>query len=61
MRWEHHEKLTQWGMYPIAGDRYIGACLLCLKYKNKRTDFVDALFNIIKWDNTAQRLDTALK
>ena len=32
-----------------------------LKYKNKRTDFVDALFNIIKWDNAAQRLDTASK
>jgi Fe-Mn family superoxide dismutase len=32
-----------------------------LKYKNKRTDFVDALFNIINWDNAAQRLDRALK
>jgi superoxide dismutase, Fe-Mn family len=32
-----------------------------LKYKNKRGDFVDALFNIINWDNAAQRLDDAVK
>ena len=32
-----------------------------LKYKNKRNDFVDALFNIINWDNVAERLDTAKK
>ncbi|WP_229684412.1 Fe-Mn family superoxide dismutase [Flavobacterium limi] len=32
-----------------------------LKYKHKRTDFVDALFNIINWDNVAQRLNEAEK
>jgi Fe-Mn family superoxide dismutase len=32
-----------------------------LKYKNKRADFVDAIFNIINWDNVAQRLEGALK
>ncbi|MDD8018796.1 MAG: Fe-Mn family superoxide dismutase, partial [Bacteroidota bacterium] len=32
-----------------------------LKYRNKRADFVDALFNIINWDNASLRLDTALK
>lgn len=32
-----------------------------LKYKNKRADFVDALFNIINWDNASQRLDDAIK
>ncbi len=43
---ETHEKLMQWGAIPILvfdvweHDYY-------LKYKNKRTDFVDALFNII--------------
>ncbi|MFN5092793.1 MAG: Fe-Mn family superoxide dismutase [Bacteroidota bacterium] len=39
-------------------------CLECpnyLKYKNKRADFVDNLFNIINWDNAAQRLENALK
>ena len=32
-----------------------------LKYKNRRGDFVDALMNIINWDNVAQRYDIALK
>ncbi|HEY0060165.1 MAG TPA: Fe-Mn family superoxide dismutase [Flavisolibacter sp.] len=32
-----------------------------LIYKNKRSDFVDALFNIINWDNVADRLTTALR
>lgn len=31
------------------------------KYKNKRGDFVDALFNIINRDNSSQRLDDAIK
>jgi Fe-Mn family superoxide dismutase len=32
-----------------------------LKYKNKRADFVDELFNYMNWDNAAQRLEIALK
>ena len=57
---ENHEKLTQWGCIPLLViDVWEHAYYL--KYKNKRTDFVDALFNIINWDNAAQRLDTALK
>ncbi len=57
---ENHEKLTQWGAIPLLViDVWEHAYYL--KYKNKRTDFVDALFNIINWDNAAQRLDTALK
>ncbi len=57
---ENHEKLTQWGAIPILViDVWEHAYYL--KYKNKRTDFVDALFNIINWDNVAQRLDTAIK
>jgi Fe-Mn family superoxide dismutase len=57
---ENHEKLTQWGAIPLLViDVWEHAYYL--KYKNKRTDFVDALFNIINWDNVAQRLDTALK
>ena len=57
---ENHEKLTQWGAIPILViDVWEHAYYL--KYKNKRTDFVDALFNIINWDNVAQRLDTAVK
>ena len=57
---ENHEKLTQWGAIPLLViDVWEHAYYL--KYKNKRTDFVDALFNIINWDNAAMRLDTALK
>lgn len=57
---ENHEKLTQWGVIPLLViDVWEHAYYL--KYKNKRADFVDALFNIINWDNAAQRLDVALK
>ncbi|HET6990377.1 MAG TPA: superoxide dismutase [Bacteroidia bacterium] len=57
---ENHEKLTQWGVVPLLVlDVWEHAYYL--KYKNKRTDFVDALFSILNWDNAAQRLDIALK
>lgn len=60
MQCENHEKLTQWGCIPLLViDVWEHAYYL--KYKNKRGDFVDALFNIINWDNVAQRLDVALK
>ncbi|MBK9983390.1 MAG: superoxide dismutase [Saprospiraceae bacterium] len=57
---ENHEKLTQWGVIPLLViDVWEHAYYL--KYKNKRTDFVDALFPILNWDNAAMRLDNALK
>jgi superoxide dismutase, Fe-Mn family len=57
---ENHEKLTQWGAIPLLViDVWEHAYYL--KYKNKRGEFVDALFNIINWDNVADRLNTALK
>lgn len=57
---ENHEKLTQWGVVPLLViDVWEHAYYL--KYKNKRTDFVDALFNLINWDNVAERLVTAKK
>jgi superoxide dismutase, Fe-Mn family len=57
---ENHEKLTQWGAIPILViDVWEHAYYL--KYRNKRGDFVDALFNIINWDNVAGRLNTAMK
>ncbi len=57
---ENHEKLTQWGAIPLLViDVWEHAYYL--KYKNKRTDFVDALFNIINWDNVELRLNQALK
>jgi superoxide dismutase, Fe-Mn family len=57
---ENHEKLTQWGVIPILViDVWEHAYYL--KYKNRRSDFVDALFNLINWDNVSERLDVALK
>ncbi|MCB0630766.1 MAG: Fe-Mn family superoxide dismutase [Saprospiraceae bacterium] len=57
---DNHERLTQWGVVPILViDVWEHAYYL--KYKNKRGDFVDALFNIINWDNVAERLETARK
>jgi len=57
---ENHEKLTQWGVIPILLiDVWEHAYYL--KYKNKRADFVDAIFNLINWENVSQRLDIALR
>jgi Fe-Mn family superoxide dismutase len=57
---ENHEKLIQWSAIPLLViDVWEHAYYL--KYKNKRTDFVDALFNIINWDNVALRLNDAIK
>ncbi len=57
---ENHEKLTQWGVVPLLViDVWEHAYYL--RYKNKRADFVDALFNIINWDNVSERLDIAMK
>ena len=57
---ENREKLTKWGAIPLLViDAWENA--YNLKYKNKRADFVDTLFNIINWDNVAQRLDSAMK
>ena len=57
---ENHHKLTVWGAVPLLViDVWEHAYYL--KYKNKRGDFVDALMNIINWDNVAERYDIALK
>jgi Fe-Mn family superoxide dismutase len=57
---ENHEKLTQWGCIPLLVID-VWEHSYYLKYKNKRADFVDAIFNIINWDNVAQRLNDATK
>lgn len=57
---ENHEKLTQWGVIPLLVID-VWEHSYYLKYKNKRADFVDNLFNIINWDNAAHRLDNSLK
>ena len=57
---ENHHKLPLWGAVPLLVID-IWEHAYYLKYKNKRGDFVDALMNIINWDNVAQRYDIALK
>ena len=57
---ENHERLTQWGVVPLLViDVWEHAYYL--KYKNKRSDFVDTMLQIINWDNVSDRLNTALK
>lgn len=57
---DNHQRLTQWGAIPLLViDVWEHAYYL--KYKNKRGDFVDALFNLINWDNVAERLEAARK
>jgi superoxide dismutase, Fe-Mn family len=57
---ENHEKLTQWGVIPLLViDVWEHAYYL--KYRNKRADFVDALFQLINWDNVAERFEFAKK
>lgn len=57
---DNHQRLTQWGLIPILViDVWEHAYYL--KYKNKRGDFVDAFFDIINWDNVAERFETARK
>jgi superoxide dismutase, Fe-Mn family len=57
---ENHEKLTQWGVIPLLViDVWEHAYYL--KYRNKRADFVDALFPLIHWDNVAERFEAAKK
>jgi superoxide dismutase, Fe-Mn family len=60
MQCENHEKIVQWGSIPLLIiDVWEHAYYL--KYKNKRADFVDALFNIINWENVEQRLEQATR
>ena len=57
---ENHEKLTQWGVVPLLVID-VWEHSYYLKYRNRRSEFVDNLFQIINWDNAAQRLEVAKK
>lgn len=57
---ENHEKLTQWGVIPILVID-VWEHSYYLKYRNRRSEFVDNLFTIINWDNAAERFSHALK
>lgn len=57
---ENHEKLLQWGVIPLlVVDVWEHAYYL--KYRNRRAEFVTALFNILNWENAADRLAVAQK
>lgn len=57
---ENHEHLTQWGIIPILVID-VWEHSYYLKYRNRRSEFVDNLFNVLNWDNVAQRFDMAKK
>ncbi len=57
---ENHQKLTQWGVIPLLViDVWEHAYYL--KHKNKVSEFVDVILEIINWDNVAERFATAKK
>jgi len=55
---ENHEKLTQWGVIPILVVD-VWEHSYYLKYRNRRPEFVDNLFNVLNWDNVADRFNRA--
>ena len=55
---ENHQKQTAWGIVPLLMvDVFEHAYYL--KYQNRRAEYVTNLFNIINWDNVAERYDSA--
>jgi Fe-Mn family superoxide dismutase len=51
---EKHQNLTQWGVVPLLVlDVWEHAYYL--KYQNKRPEYVKGFFNIINWDDIAER------
>lgn len=55
---ENHQKLTAWGVIPLLVlDVFEHAYYL--KYQNRRGEYVGNLFNIVNWDNVAERFESA--
>jgi len=57
---DNHERLTVWGLVPLLViDVWEHAYYL--KHRNRRGDFVDALFAILNWENASARFEMAKK
>ena len=55
---ENHHKLTAWGAVPLLMlDVFEHAYYL--KYQNRRGEYVNSLFNLINWENVAERYERA--
>ena len=55
---ENHQKLTMWGIRPVLVlDVWEHAYYL--KYQNRRSEWVENWWNLVKWDDVAMRLSEA--
>jgi Fe-Mn family superoxide dismutase len=55
---ENHQKQTAWGVVPLLMvDVFEHAYYL--KYQNRRPEYVNNLFNVVNWNNVAERYASA--